>query len=521
LLGQLDEEVAASKTTTTAADTKALALRSLGKLSKYADELEKAAKEREEAAKEREEAAKRDRDSGKDKGKGEPGDDSAGTESSEDKTGDHEDDSTDGAGSEGEGDSDGGEPGDDDGDSADDGDEGAGEGGDEGDSDDDEGGEEGEGDEGDGGSDEGTGEGADCDDDTDSVGKPGSDDSHGDGGSTKKMTDEELAAAAKAAREVLDTDAKTSDIMDAVKDEVAETSEKVGGYIPSPDAMKRDKEIVPPKGDNDAYRATYQMVQKQVSTMRAKLQDMIKIRTVSRFEADKERGVIDAASLYGLRTGNKRVFAQKTKAESIDTAVSILIDLSGSMNSRTGGKYTKAEYAKMAAVALGETLNTIGVPFEIIGFHNTGSSYDERDYQRWMPFEYYMFKAFNEQYPQVKTRLNDVYGRHENVDGEAVMFVAKRLAQRPERRKMLFVISDGNPCGGGSHTAMRKHLKDTVKKITKASIEVFGIGALTDSVKEYYSRDNGASYIVITDIEQLPVEMFKMLRGSLTDKMAR
>jgi cobaltochelatase CobT len=45
----------------------------------------------------------------------------------------------------------------------------------------------------------------------------------------------------------------------------------------------------------------------------------------------------------------------------------------------------------------------------------------------------------------------DIY--HEGVDGEAITWAAGRLANRPEHKKILTVISDGSPMDSGKNLA--------------------------------------------------------------------
>ena len=45
----------------------------------------------------------------------------------------------------------------------------------------------------------------------------------------------------------------------------------------------------------------------------------------------------------------------------------------------------------------------------------------------------------------------DIY--HEGIDGEAITWAAKRLADRPEKKKILTVISDGSPMDSGTNLA--------------------------------------------------------------------
>ena len=73
-----------------------------------------------------------------------------------------------------------------------------------------------------------------------------------------------------------------------------------------------------------------------------------------------------------------------------------------------------------------------------------------------------------------------------NLDGEAVIWAANKLAQRPEKRRVLFVLSDGLPAGSRDNAAGQRYLREAVERVIDAGIEVYAIGAQSEHVKDYY-----------------------------------
>ena len=75
-----------------------------------------------------------------------------------------------------------------------------------------------------------------------------------------------------------------------------------------------------------------------------------------------------------------------------------------------------------------------------------------------------------------------------NVDGESLLWAAKRLLKRPEDRKILIVQSDGFPncpvLPGESRLALSEHLSAVVPRVEATGIEVIGIGIMDDAVKK-------------------------------------
>lgn len=84
--------------------------------------------------------------------------------------------------------------------------------------------------------------------------------------------------------------------------------------------------------------------------------------------------------------------------------------------------------------------------------------------------------------------LELIAGIGENLDGESVLWQARRLARRPERRKVMFVLSDGYPAGSNDDYAAKAYLKRTVARVASAGVEVYGIGIMSGAVRRFYPR---------------------------------
>jgi cobaltochelatase CobT len=99
----------------------------------------------------------------------------------------------------------------------------------------------------------------------------------------------------------------------------------------------------------------------------------------------------------------------------------------------------------------------------------------------------------------------------ENIDGEALAWAHRRLLGRPERRRILMMISDGAPVDDSTLSVnagnyLEMHLRQVIEEIeTRSSVELIAIGIGHD-VTRYYRRA-----VTITD----PAE----LAGAMTDKL--
>ena len=334
----------------------------------------------------------------------------------------------------------------------------------------------------------------------------------------------------------------TDDVFSAIDDEIKSKVEHLEAtartYYVSPIVKQLDVWKIPEKNE-ELFRLAKDDVSSQLRSLKSHFLRLIKAKELSSTIFDCDDGELDSDALATVPCGNKRIYYQNILGESLNTAVSILIDQSGSMgNSSHIG--SRSYFAQRMAIGLAETLFAINVPFEVIGFTNDfgypGHDYgfpgrtkrsvpgEERrnDSARSQFFWYDIFKAFDENYKVVRYRFGSINGEAENCDGEALLDVAKRLAVRPEERKILFVLSDGIPSGGEVDTSILcNHLKHTIKQVTQTGIEVMGIGAGSKHVKDYYNEYTGALNIVVDDLKDLAVVVYKGMKAMLLNKKRR
>ena len=100
----------------------------------------------------------------------------------------------------------------------------------------------------------------------------------------------------------------------------------------------------------------------------------------------------------------------------------------------------------------------------------------------------------------------------ENIDGEALEWAHQRLLGRPEQRRILMMISDGAPVDDSTLSVnpgnyLERHLRYVIEEIeTRSPVELIAIGIGHD-VTRYYRRA-----VTIVDAEELG--------GAMTDKLA-
>lgn len=286
----------------------------------------------------------------------------------------------------------------------------------------------------------------------------------------------------------------------------------------------KDKDVIEPLHVGKAYKDEYftrmaDDVDHMVGPLQKDLERAISARSLSQWQPGHRSGRLNASALSRVPTGDTRVFRRKTEVTTKDVAVELVVDISGSMSG------SKVATASKTAYALASVLERIGIPCEVICFTTGGALFDDRaqmdaemkkigrPYSRMESLYMPVLKSFAERLtPDVRKRfawLPNAEGlMANNVDGECVEVAARRLLTRKENGKIMLVLSDGAPHASGRTVELSAHLKKTVQAITKAGVNVVGIGIESNAVATYYPK-----YMVLNNVSELPVLVMKELRA--------
>lgn len=220
------------------------------------------------------------------------------------------------------------------------------------------------------------------------------------------------------------------------------------------------------------------------------------------WDGAQEDGRIDGRRLAQLVASptERRLFRQDRIEPLADCLVSFLIDCSGSMKGQI-------EAVAMIVDVLVRALEMAGVPSEVLGF-TTGAWNGGRARRDWLragrplhpgrlnEVDHLVFKSADVPWRRARRGIAallkaDLF--REGVDGEAVDWAVARMQGRPERRRILLVVSDGSPMDTATNLAndahyLDHHLRDVVQRHeAAASAEIGGIGVGLD-LSPYYAR---------------------------------
>ncbi|MFC0081525.1 nitric oxide reductase activation protein NorD [Aciditerrimonas ferrireducens] len=200
---------------------------------------------------------------------------------------------------------------------------------------------------------------------------------------------------------------------------------------------------------------------------------------------------------------------QRTLRRERDLAVLVLVDVSESTNGPVEGSDLRViDLAREATVLLADALDRLGDPFAIHGFHSNGRH----------DVEYFRYKDFDVAYGErVKASLAGMTGQLSTRMGAAIRHATSLLRRQPNERKLLFVVTDGEPADNDVRDPqyLRVDAKKAVEEATTAGIQPYCI-SLDPRSDEWVSRIFGVRNAAIVDrVERLP-ERLPLLYMGLT-----
>jgi cobaltochelatase CobT len=259
-----------------------------------------------------------------------------------------------------------------------------------------------------------------------------------------------------------------------------------------------------------------------VGRLANRLQRQLQARMAHGWVFDQEEGLLDSARLARLVVDpfHRLSFKRERDIPFRDTIVTLLIDNSGSMRGHS------IRVAALCTDILARTLERCQVRSEILGF-TTRDWMGGRPGKRWRALgrrpnpgrlnelRHIVYKSADTPWRRARKNLGLMLRDDllkENIDGEALLWARDRLLARPERRRILMVISDGAPLDHATLNAnppdyLERHLRQVISSIeAHGAIELLAIGIGHD-VTEYYPQS-----VMLDDEERLGSAMMEQLR---------
>lgn len=217
--------------------------------------------------------------------------------------------------------------------------------------------------------------------------------------------------------------------------------------------------------------------------LRTRLQGFLQARTQKQCSIGR-RGALHPGSLHRLQTGNPRIFRREAEQTGLNTAVHILLDVSGSMSG------VPIVLARQACYAVAKALENIkGVNPAVTAFPAMASA--------------------SSVFPIMRHGQKVPDSFNINASGgtplaAALWWVMQTMLFLKEQRKIILIITDGIP--DSTHAAIH-----AVNVAQKLGYEVYGLGIRDEHVAHLLPQTSR----VINDLPDLAPGMFDMLQDAL------
>ena len=234
---------------------------------------------------------------------------------------------------------------------------------------------------------------------------------------------------------------------------------------------------------------------------------LIQIRAKVQRQYGVKKGKLDQSRLsricFNAPGFNERVFKNKIKNKVLDAAITVLVDMSGSMNGM------KAYYALASTLLVNEVCSTLNIPIEIIGFSD---GYDSSANVQPVMFVYKNFSDLKVSEDQLKQSFAlSSYHMSGNPDGENILWAHDRLVKRKEKKKLLIVMSDGSPAASKPSYGLSGFTSKAIKEIEDAKfIDIYGLGLCSNSVSEYYK-----AHSVVYKPQEIPSKLLELIERKI------
>ena len=224
-----------------------------------------------------------------------------------------------------------------------------------------------------------------------------------------------------------------------------------------------------------------------------------------RFRRNRETGSIDPRNLYKVAAGLPNGFRKRLPTEATDTAIMLGLDASASMHNDS-----RFPLARDLMFVWNQALHRLKIPLMVYqwstGFSNVNnvSGYDPKT-NKWEHFlsrhyglEIAILKDFDTpgNHPDTLARLNTYHTHNSTPTAEGLAFGLERLARRPEKKKILFFLTDGMPdaCQRpqtvGHKARMAPHAKliaETISEAKRRGVLVVVLGMDIDDERGYFN----------------------------------
>lgn len=235
-------------------------------------------------------------------------------------------------------------------------------------------------------------------------------------------------------------------------------------------------------------------------------QDRVRLRRQYDGEdVDLDAAVGAAVEMRSRHAPELRVYSRQHLHDRQDVGILLLLDLSESMNDKPVGMHGSVlDLTRDASLLLAVVLERLGVRFAVHGFHSNGRH--EVGCMR--------FKDFAERCAApVRDRIAGMRAGLSTRLGAALRHAGTALADQPGERRLLLVITDGQPSDIDVHDAryLTEDARQAVQALRGGGIQTYCL-SLDPRGDAYAARIFGAAHYQVLDrVDRLPEKLPRLV----------
>jgi len=237
------------------------------------------------------------------------------------------------------------------------------------------------------------------------------------------------------------------------------------------------------------YSYHYNQQPQGMGATRANLLRLLRSLDLVSWSTHEESGRLDRKAFTRFATGSTAIFSKRQMAEAETSAVSVLIDCSGSM-----GDYSRIKLAESLTIQLARILDKAGVEFTINGFNGRGKWKDletggangtNPQAIRIEEVNYLPFKTWKENLSKASAKLGSMSlcAGGATPDYSGIRIKLEELATRSETKKIMFLLTDAD----GYDSQHMQHLQSFADK---QGIKIIAIGIGRTDVKKCFTTSD-------------------------------
>lgn len=234
---------------------------------------------------------------------------------------------------------------------------------------------------------------------------------------------------------------------------------------------------------------------KKVDALAKKLEQFLKDKK-AKFRRQLKSGKLDSSRLAMLAANEINVFKEQKKSKGVSACAEILLDNSGSMGYGMGSKRESA----CKALTLIEMVFAKYFPIKIFAFDEAGAVIHE------------VIKGWNEHFSRSGAWNFLTKGRYGsgNMDPYSIRVATEDILTRPEKKKLLVILSDGAPC------CDPQLVTDAVRDARKNGIKVVSIYFTEDEYRregdEKFFADMYEKDYIVCSPDEIGENLIKILK---------